>query len=125
MVELLSSTLGGGPFGPGVGPLTSSAPKGPADISHFFVAIDPARFGLDRPFARGVDELWRALHDLPPVDPERPVLVPGEPEAKELAERMRSGVPVHGSVLASLDELAHRVGVSAVDRRADRAVDGG
>lgn len=116
MVEILSSTLAGGPFGPGVGPLTSSDPKGPAEISHFFLALDPARFGLDCPFGERVDELCEALRGLPAADPQRPVLVPGEPEAEQLAERKRSGIPVHDSVLSALDELARKVGVPVVDR---------
>lgn len=116
LVEIMSGTLAGGPFGPDVGPLTSSAPKGPAGISHFFMVLDPERFGLERPFVESVDLLCDTLRGLPAADPTRPVLVPGDPEAQHLAERRRSGIPVHASVLQTLDALANRLGLRPLSR---------
>jgi LDH2 family malate/lactate/ureidoglycolate dehydrogenase len=111
MVEILSSGLVLGAAGPDVGPLTSSTPRGPADVSHFFMVLDPARFGMDSSFGKGIDMLVERVRGLPSTDPERPVLVPGDPEARHLDERRRSGIPIHSSVVVSLDALAVRLDV--------------
>lgn len=125
MVEVFSSVLGSGPYGPGVGPLTSSTPKAPADISHFFVAIDPGRFGPRDGFEQRVAALSDDLRSLPPADPTLPVLVPGDPEERCRTERLATGIPVDDGVLGALDELARRAGVAPVDRVTDRSTGGG
>lgn len=114
MVEVLSSGLVGGPFGPGVGPLTSSTPTGPADVSHFVMALDPERFSVPGGLGAHVDRLGGELRALPPVDADRPVLVPGDPEEATRQERRAWGIPIPGPVLAALDDVADRVGVPTV-----------
>ena len=39
------------------------------------------------------------------------VLIPGDPERLMEAHRLREGIPVHETVLKSLDELGQRFGV--------------
>lgn len=117
MVEVLSSSLVGGPYGPGVGPLTSSEPKGPADVGHFMMVLDPGRFGAADRFGDMVESMCADLRALEPADPNLPVLVPGDPEERALAERQR-GIPLHESVIATLDALAARAGVAPLPRRA-------
>jgi LDH2 family malate/lactate/ureidoglycolate dehydrogenase len=110
MVEVMSSVLVGAPHGPGVGPLTSSTPKSTAEVSHFFMALDPGRFGDTDRFAVDVDTLCAELRSLPSVDADLPVLVPGDPEETCLRTRRATGIPIHRSVLAPLQELATRTG---------------
>ena len=46
-----------------------------------------------------------------PVDPARPVLVPGDPEREAHARRVVSGIPVKLGVLAQLLEVSRDAGV--------------
>lgn len=112
MVEVLSSTLAGGPYGRGVEPLTSAEPRGAAEIGHFFMALDPQRFGEMAEFVDRMETMCTELRDLPPANLNLPVLVPGDPEKRALRERRAGGIPLHHSVLAALDDLAARFGAS-------------
>ena len=110
MVETLTAILANGAFARGVGALTSAEPTQPADVSHFAVVLDPARFGTGADFGRNLAELCAQLRALPPVDPELPVLIPGDPEEHALRERTELGIPLSGPVEQSLAELADRTG---------------
>lgn len=113
MVEALTSMLAGGAFARGVGPLTSGEPTKPADVSHFFCVIDPQRF-QDREggYAQRLGALCDELRALPAVDPDLPVLVPGDPEEEVLARRRAEGIPIPDPVEESLAGLAADVGVA-------------
>jgi LDH2 family malate/lactate/ureidoglycolate dehydrogenase len=117
MVEVLTSALLLAPYGPGVGPLTSSAPKGAAEISQFFMVLNPGRFGEYSDFVDHVNNLCSDLRNLRPSDPSAPVLVPGDPEDEMYSRNFVQGIPVHSSVLDSLNELASRVGVPHLGSR--------
>lgn len=117
MVEVLTSALLLAPYGPGVGPLTSSAPKGAAEISQFFMVLNPGRFGEHSNFVDHVNNLCSDLRNLRPSDPSAPVLVPGDPEDEMYSRNFVQGIPVHSSVLDSLNELASRVGVPHLGSR--------
>lgn len=110
MVETLTGILANGAFARGVGALTSSEPTHPADVSHFAVVLDPARFGTALDFGRNLAELCGQLRALTPVDPALPVLIPGDPEEEALLERTELGLPLSGPVEQSLVELAERTG---------------
>lgn len=88
MVQILSATLCGAGF---------AAARGadePADIGHFFLALDPVAFRDDGGFQEDLDDALDLLRATPPVEQSRPVLVPGDPEASARAERLRTGIPI-------------------------------
>ena len=116
MVEIFASTLVGAPHGVGVGPLTSSTPKGSAQISHFFMVLDPGRFGDKLAFGNRVDSFCNELRGLAPIDPTLPVLVPGDTERETLQQRIKYGIPIHQSVLSTLDQLATKLQVTSLKR---------
>jgi LDH2 family malate/lactate/ureidoglycolate dehydrogenase len=103
MVEILSSLLPGsrsakGEVGAGSG------------IGHFFLAVDPRRFRGEGEFEADVDLFVDSLRASAPVDPSRPVLVPGDPE-REAAESRRSGIPLTRSVVEDIRAVAFASGV--------------
>lgn len=55
-----------------------------ANLGHFFVALDPQFFAPG--FSDRLQELMDHLRQLTPVDPDKPVLVPGDPEKIALSE---------------------------------------
>jgi LDH2 family malate/lactate/ureidoglycolate dehydrogenase len=76
------------------------------DVGHFFVAIDPAAFLPRADFDRRLEELVHEVKSAPPIDPERPVMLPGEVEFRRMEERLRDGVPLDRETVARLKELA-------------------
>lgn len=98
-VEILSVVL------PGV-PLAAPDAGRRADVGHFCLALDPARFregfGLD------LDALLGSLRATEPADPRQPVLVPGDPERATLAARRATGIPLARGVFEDLKQVARR-----------------
>lgn len=45
------------------------------------------------------------------IDPAKPVLLPGQREFDTRAERLQHGIPLHISVVKTLDELADSLGL--------------
>jgi LDH2 family malate/lactate/ureidoglycolate dehydrogenase len=106
-VEILSSVL------PGVA-LAAPGSGGRANVGHFLLAIDPARFLPDGGFGAGLDELIDRLHAAPPLDAASPVLVPGDPEYRAVARRRRDGIPLTRSVFEDIRGVARAAGVPFV-----------
>ena len=99
MVEVLSAALPG----------TKGTDR--ASVGHFFLALDPRRFRDEGAFEADVEALVDQLRGTRPADPNRPVLVPGDPEYAACAERSRSGIPLTRSVLEELRAVCRASGV--------------
>ncbi|MDE0408428.1 MAG: Ldh family oxidoreductase [Alphaproteobacteria bacterium] len=54
----------------------------------------PDAFGSGRAFAEAVEDYVEWLLSARPADPDRPVLVPGDPERITAAERRAGGLPL-------------------------------
>lgn len=98
MVEILAGLLPG-------------PPRAERRVGHFFCAIDPSRFRTDGAFERDVGAFTGSLRDARPLDPERPVLVAGDPERAEHERRSREGVPLSRAVVEDLRAVADRLRV--------------
>jgi LDH2 family malate/lactate/ureidoglycolate dehydrogenase len=106
MVEILSAFL------PGVRPSVWFPDGG--GTGHFFAALDVARFRPLTEFAADLDTMIGALHATPPLDPDEPVLVAGDPERAAAAERTRDGIPLSRSVVEDLRWVAREAGAEFV-----------
>ena len=81
------------------------------DVAHTMIAIDPEAF-MDRATFR--ERLERLLEDVlaaPPIDPARPVQLPGEAEQRLAHERRLHGIPVERANFEELQALASEIGV--------------
>lgn len=108
MVEILCSMLAGAYYAP-----TRERRHPEAKhwhIGHFFLAIDPKAFRGEGEFEDDLDDMIDALHAVPPVDPDQPVLVAGDPEKQAMAERTKNGIPVPPSLLAEVRAIAAECG---------------
>jgi LDH2 family malate/lactate/ureidoglycolate dehydrogenase len=103
VVNILSATLSGAAFQPLR--LQREDPAGPDNIGHFFMAFDPKLFRDEGEFENDMDEMLDWLRQVKPTDPAQPVLVPGDPEYQEKAERSAKGIPIP----EKLDELVRAV----------------
>ena len=82
-------------------------------------AIDPGCFiGRER-FEARVETLVDQVLSAPPIDPARPVVLPGQVEQERARLRIERGVPVAAATVEKLDALAAELGVVPLGRRAE------
>ena len=81
-------------------------PEDPQNLGHTFVLIDTARLMPASDLSERMTDFQRQVHGTPPVDPDQPVLLPGERELKRLEAARASGMDVNGETLAKLRVLA-------------------
>lgn len=78
----------------------------------FLQVLDPAFFAGDEAFAEQANHLADACRNNPPINPARPVRVPGDQAAKSQADALRDGVTLDPATLQSLRECARTFNVS-------------
>lgn len=103
MVNILGSCLSGATLI--TDPMHTKKPQG-NDIGHCFIAIDPALFRSRDEFAADVGRLCDDLRATRPVDPGQPVMVAGDPQWQNAAERRRNGIPVGAGLLSQIRQIA-------------------
>ncbi|MCR0985151.1 Ldh family oxidoreductase [Roseomonas populi] len=108
MVHILGGTLSGASFSPIRN--RTQRPEQPDNLGHFFLAMDPDAFRDDGGFEADLDDAIDVLHAAQPADPERPVLVPGDPEAATRAERRRDGIPLPDALIEKLRGVCQSCG---------------
>lgn len=81
------------------------------DVGHMMMAIKPDNFISMDEFEQRLEVLIAEVKAAPPIDSERPVILPGEVEFQRLEERRRYGIPVAQETVAGLKELADDRGV--------------
>lgn len=106
MTDVLTGVLSGGGFG-----LTPYANPEKLDVSHSFTAIDISWFMEIDAFRERMGEFaemtkGRALR--PGFDE---ILIPGEQEARRIAEKTKNGVPIEDRVLSELYVLGKELGL--------------
>jgi LDH2 family malate/lactate/ureidoglycolate dehydrogenase len=83
-----------------------ATPSSPRAVGHFFLAIDPGRFREDGGFESDLAAMLATLRAATPVDSRRPVLVAGDPERAERAERSHAGIPLARAVVEDIRAVA-------------------
>ena len=79
---------------------------GTMGIGHFFLALNPALFRETDDFRADVISFTDALRATKPADPTDPVMVAGDPERRNAARRLQSGIPIGPGLLTQLRTLA-------------------
>jgi LDH2 family malate/lactate/ureidoglycolate dehydrogenase len=110
MVQALCGALAGAAFAP-VRARTQK-PGDPDNVGHFFLALRPEAFRPDGGFEAEMEQMVEVLHAARPADPERPVLVPGDPERAARAQRAREGVPVPPVLAEKIKAICARSGAA-------------
>jgi ureidoglycolate dehydrogenase (NAD+) len=93
IVDLLAGILSGASY------LTHvqswiDVPEAPQNLGHFFFLIDTRRLGGDEWLGERVRDFAAIVHSTPPVDPTRPVRLPGEIELDRMERHRRDGIPI-------------------------------
>jgi LDH2 family malate/lactate/ureidoglycolate dehydrogenase len=117
MVEILCGVLGGGSVSLELGGYP--AHERTASISHCFLAIDVTRFMPMDAFNNAVEKLVRFMKETPPAVGYGEVLVAGEPEWREEANRSVNGIPMSDRTWNELLESGKRFNVAPPDAPVD------
>lgn len=112
LAQVLGGTLNGGSFAPLH--RRTHGPGEPANVGHSFIAIDPRFFGEPGAFEQELDAILDVLHATRPADPALPVLVPGDPEAAQQAEREQRGIPLPHALARQIQDIAARTGTAGL-----------
>jgi LDH2 family malate/lactate/ureidoglycolate dehydrogenase len=103
MARILSAGLAGSPL------LLDKVNK-KREIAHFFFVLDPNLFRAQDEFEGAVADFCDSLRATRPVNPEKPVMVAGDPERAIAAQRTRDGVPIAPGLFAKVRTLAENCG---------------
>ena len=110
LIDILSSCLSGGAFGPHVNNLYNTFDK-PQDICHAFGVINISKFISTDWFKSRIDQMIREVKQssrAPGVDE---IFIPGEIEFKMQKRRERCGIPVSANIIAELEQLGREYSV--------------
>jgi LDH2 family malate/lactate/ureidoglycolate dehydrogenase len=116
IVDIFSAVLSGASYGPWAPPFPAYVPMPenmPGEgLGHFFGAMRVDAFRPAEEFKAHMDNWITRFRNATPVNPEQPVLVPGDPEREFEAIRMQEGIPLVDSVVEDLKQLATRWGLT-------------
>ncbi|XP_076461629.1 putative oxidoreductase YjmC [Babylonia areolata] len=103
MVEVFCGLLSGASYGPNVRRWKTN--DRPANLGQCFIAIDPSAFAEG--FANRMSDLMNHCRNLEPVEGEREVLVPGDPERQHIEKcQQLGGIPYHPNQIKYASDLA-------------------
>lgn len=117
-VDILSAVLSGANYGPWVPPFVAflEPPTDPVGegIGHFFGAMRVDGFRPAQEFKDHLDNWIERFKGAKTIDPEKKVIIPGEPEYSAESERKKNGIPLIDSVVNDLNELAQKLGIATL-----------
>ncbi len=76
------------------------------DVGHLMLAINPEAFMPRSEFEERLERLIDEVKSAPPIDPECPVMLPGEAEQLRMKRRRDEGIPVDLKTVQRLEEIA-------------------
>lgn len=81
------------------------------DVGHMMMAIKPDNFMSMNEFEERLEVFIAEVKAVSPIDPDRPVILPGEVEFDRMEDRRRNGIPVSRETVARLGELANDLNI--------------
>lgn len=117
-VDILSAVLSGANYGPWVPPFVSflepsSDPVGEG-IGHFLGAMRVDGFRPAADFKAHLDNWVTRFKSAKTVDPQKEVVIPGEPEYAFEQQRKTDGIPLIDVVVKDLNDLAQQLGIEGL-----------
>lgn len=114
LMDIFGGVISGASFGGDVGDQYKRFDK-PQDVGHFFLAMKPNIFISADEYRARMDVLVQRIHGCPTAEGFTEVLMPGELEARQEAERRRTGLPFGAGEVATLQAEAAKAGKAALE----------
>lgn len=115
VVDIFSAVLSGANYGPWVPPFVAflDPPSNPVGegIGHFFGAMRIDAFRPAEDFLKHTDNWIRTFRNAQRINPDQPVIIPGDPERECETMRREQGIPLHPAVESDLQKLAASLGL--------------
>lgn len=115
VVDIFSAVLSGANYGPWVPPFPAYVPmpenqpgKG---IGHFLGAMRIDAFRKKEDFKKDMDQWIRRFRAATPIDQNRPVLIPGDPEREMELMRKKEGIPLLSVVWEDIVSVAQKLNI--------------
>jgi LDH2 family malate/lactate/ureidoglycolate dehydrogenase len=83
------------------------APDEPQNVGHFFILIDTKVLGSPEWLAQRMNDFASILTDSPPIDPSKPVIVPGSIELDRMAQQRQSGIEISLETIKQLQKYTN------------------
>ena len=83
------------------------APDEPQNVGHFFILIDTKVLGSPEWLAQRMNDFANILMDSPPIDPSKPVIVPGSIELDRMAQQRQSGIEISLETIKQLQKYTN------------------
>lgn len=117
-VDILSAVLSGANYGPWVPPFVAflDPPTDPVGegIGHFLGAMRVDGFRPAEDFKLHLDNWIERFKSSGTIDPEKKVIIPGEPEYAAEIDRKKNGIPLVDAVVKDLNILAEKLNIPAL-----------
>lgn len=111
MVEILCSLLSGMPYGRDISSMFEAPLHQKRYLGHFVMAIRIDCFQDLASFKKRLSSLMKELRNDPAEDENTHIQVPGDPEKREAAERIKSGIPLSSLEFEDFKKLSSEYGV--------------
>ncbi|TAF50184.1 MAG: Ldh family oxidoreductase, partial [Sphingobacteriia bacterium] len=115
IADIFSAILSGASYGPWVPPFPAYVPmpenmpgKG---LGHFMGALRIDAFRPAEDFLHHMDHWLHRFRQASAIDPQQPVLVPGDPERKAEAQHRKEGIVLLAPVIEDLAAVAKQLGL--------------
>jgi L-2-hydroxycarboxylate dehydrogenase (NAD+) len=110
--EMLTSVLMGGKWTQYIKSLYEEDKTGIQGTCHSFMAIDPDCFIGREKFKKDMDHYIESIKESGKAQHVTEILMPGEPEYRTEAERLKQGIPLASTTLQELVALGKSLGIS-------------
>lgn len=110
LMDILGGVISGAAFGGDVGDQYKVFDR-PQNVGHFFLAMKPDLFMSVDEYRSRMDELLDRIRTAPRAEGFDEILIPGEPEARQEAQRLKAGIPYRVSDLKPLIDEARSSGL--------------
>jgi LDH2 family malate/lactate/ureidoglycolate dehydrogenase len=115
IVDIFSGVLSGANFGPWVPPFPAYVPMPEGQpgkgIGHFIGAMRIDAFRTAESFKRDMDLWITRFRKANPIQPEQPVVIPGDPEREMTISRIKEGIPLLPVVLEDLFAIGEKFSI--------------
>ena len=115
IVDIFSAVLSGANYGPWVPPFPAyvAMPENQPGkgIGHFLGAMRIDAFRKKEDFKKDMDQWIRRFREATPIDENRPVLIPGDPEREMEQARRKDGIPLLNIVWEDILSVAEKFSI--------------
>jgi len=111
LVDILSAVLPGAAYANMVYPKTPQGKPLPANLGHFFGAINVEAFRSVDGFKSAMDDLIRRLKNSPKAEGANRIYIHGEKEYEEAERRTKDGIPLDAKIEADLRAIGQELNV--------------